>query len=137
MSYATESDMVSRFGRDQLVQLTDEDGRGVIDSDKVTKALNDAAGEIDAHLEPRYQLPLATVPISLVRIACDLARYYLYTDAAPEQVNKRYDAAIKFLGAIARGDIKLGADDQLDDSENLVEFAGGGNVFDRSDDGFI
>lgn len=137
MDYATQQDMVNRFGEEELIQLTDQVGRGVIDSARVIWALNDAHGEIDAHLEPRYQLPLTVVPRMLVAIACDIARFHLYDDAAPEGVAKRYDNAIRLLRSIARGEVQLGAASESPETDNSVQFEGGGNVFDRKDDSFI
>jgi len=137
MDYATQADLIERFGEQELIQLTDESGRGIIDEDKVARALADAAGEIDAHIESRLQLPLDTVPRALTRIACDITRYYLYDDAVPEQIAKRYDDAIRFLRAVARGDMQIGAASESPSTDKTVDFSAGGNVWDRSDDGFI
>ena len=42
------------------------------------------------------------------RLACDLARYYLYDDLAPEhEVYRRYKAAVAELEAIAEGRAQL------------------------------
>ena len=50
------------------------------------------------------------MPQVLTRIACELARYYLYDDQFTETVKQRYDANIKFLIGVASGDVKLGVD---------------------------
>lgn len=110
MAYATPQDMIDRFEEDELVQLTDQDELGVIDAVVLGKALADADAAIDGYLASRYTLPLATVPGSLTRIACDLARYYLYDNGATEEVRRRYDDAARFLTALAKGDITLGPD---------------------------
>ncbi|MCL7931789.1 phage protein Gp36 family protein, partial [Halomonas llamarensis] len=38
----------------------------------------------------------------------DIARYRLYDEHASDQVQKRYDDAVKFLRSVSRGDVKLG-----------------------------
>jgi phage gp36-like protein len=136
VSYATRQDMLDRFGEQRLIELTDPNAQFIVD-DTLDRALTDADGDIDTHLELRYALPLPAVPTSLKRIACDLARYYLYGDAAPELVVKRYDAAMRFLRAIADGSVQLGVPDSAAPAADFAEIQGGGNVFDRSDNGFI
>ena len=49
-----------------------------------------------------------TAPRILTRLACDIARYHLHDDLAPEhEVRRRYRAVIDVLTAIADGDILL------------------------------
>lgn len=121
MSYATVADMVARFGAEELVQLTDLDNipPATIDTARVEVKLADADAYLDGYVGQVYRLPLrgclkpATVPGGapfyvapplLVRLACDVARYYLHDDLAPEnEVYRRYKAATKELEAIATG----------------------------------
>lgn len=112
MSYAAQQDMVERFGADELIQLTDRatPPSGAIDATVVSRALTDADAEINGYLAGRYTLPLLTVPTVLKRLACDMARYYLYDDHATEQVTQRYKDAVKFLMGVTRGDVKLDLD---------------------------
>lgn len=74
--------------------------------DKIAGAISDAAAEIDAYLTG-YPLPLAVVPANLTRIACDMARYYLYDDQMIDVVEARYKAAVKYLEQVAAGKIPL------------------------------
>ena len=55
-------------------------------------------------------LPLAAPPAGLTRICCDIARYFLYDDTAPDQVIARFEAVIKYLRQVANGNIKFGFD---------------------------
>lgn len=110
MTYATQQDMIDRFAQVELVQLTDRNNTGSIDTTVLGQALADTDAAVDGYLASRYTLPLATVPKSLTRIACDIARYYLYDNAATEEVRNRYADALKFLQALAKGDITLGPD---------------------------
>lgn len=106
--YANRLAMIDRYGEGELIQLTDRARLGVIDDAVLDQALLDADAEIDGYLAVRYTLPLASTPPVLVRIACDVARYRLYDDAATEEVRNRYTDAVKWLAAIARGLVSLG-----------------------------
>lgn len=112
MTYATQQDLIDRYGEEEIVQLTDraDPPQGAIDATAVTRALEDASHEIDGYLAARYTLPLTTTPQVLVRLACDIARYRLYDDRATEAVTQRYRDAVRFLEAIARGQVNLGLD---------------------------
>ena len=121
MGYATLADMVARFGEQELVQLTDLDHipPSTIGAARVDVKLDDAAAYIDGYVGQVYRLPLLgcakppsvpgappdyVAPPVLVRLACDIARYYLHDDLAPEnEVYRRFRAATKELEAIAAG----------------------------------
>lgn len=107
MPYATQQDLVDRFGSQELAQLTDPAAGATINATTVARALADADAEIDTRLAARYALPLATVPTVLVRIAADLARYFLFDVRATEQVRNRYTDATKLLAKIATGEVLL------------------------------
>lgn len=112
MSYAVKQDMIDRFSDLEIRQLTDkaEPPTGLINDVVLARALQDADGDIDAALAGRYSLPLASVPKVLVRVACNLARYYLYDDRAGEEVTRRFKDEKKFLEAVADGKATLGVD---------------------------
>jgi len=108
VSYATVADLVARYGEQELVQLTDRTGAGVINAAVAGRALADAEAEINGYLAVRHTLPLASVPPLLARIACDIARYRLWDDRASEEVRMRYEDARRVLEAIAAGRVTLG-----------------------------
>ncbi len=112
MPYATQQDLVDRFSEKELVQITNFDDLAAttINATRLQRALDDADAEIDARLQARYALPLASVPRLLVNAACDIARYRLYDDRATDQVTRRYEDAIKLLDRIGRGELQLGLD---------------------------
>lgn len=142
MPYATHADMTARFGEPDLILLTErsDSPQDVINTDILEQAINDASAEIDGYLAGRYTLPLAVVPSVLKRICCDVARYFLGTDNAPEHVTERYKNAIKFLSAVGKGELSLGVSDsgakaQTDDTA-IMQSAG--SVFARNKSkGFI
>jgi len=110
MIYATQNDMVARFGGEELVQLTDRAHLGEIDAAVVAGALNDASALIDGYLRAAYTLPLASVPAELVLVCCNLARFYLYDDRVIDVVQKRRDEAVSWLKDVSAKRVSLGVD---------------------------
>ena len=138
--YAAKQDLVARFGENELIQLTDRTNAGIIDETVLEQAINDANAEINGYLGGRYQLPLAIVPASIKPLCCDIARYKLYDDQSSEQVNKRYDAAIRFLSSVSKGHISLGIDTGGEKAigSDLAEIQSAGSLFARAKStGFI
>lgn len=135
MTYATKQDLIDRFGQTELAQLTDRTNGTTIDDTVVGKALADADAEIDGYLASRYTLPLSPVPLTLVRLAGDIARYYLYEDRVTEQVKSRYDDAVKWLVNVSRGVVQLGVDSAGTPPAvaDTVQFPASQKVFARED----
>ena len=124
MNYATVQDMTDRYGEPEMIQLTDPDIVAV-QAPKAQRALDDAQAFADSFVGRVYRLPLAgcakpapvpgdlgavehVAPPQLTRVVCDVARYYLYDDLAPEhEVYLRFRAAERELQAIAKGDAVL------------------------------
>lgn len=123
MLYATLADLVARFSQRELAQLTDHDNfpPSEVDTVLVATKLADASVFVDSYVGQLYRLPLRgcskptgvatseqVAPPVLTRLTCDLARYYLYSDLAPEsEVYRRYKAALAELGNIASGQTLL------------------------------
>lgn len=124
MIYAKASDMVDRFGERELTQLSDRDDTGEINTQVLTRAINDATAFVDGYLGRVYQLPLRgcakpltvpggvveyVVPPVLTRMVCDLARYYLFTDVLDEkhEAVRRQQSAVRDLKALAEGSTQL------------------------------
>ena len=132
--YASQADMVARFGFTEMVQLTDKTNSATaIDIVVMGNALEDADAEIDARLQARYSLPLQSVPRLLVNIACDIARYRLYDDRATDQVTRRYEDALKSLDRISSGALQLGLDQvvQTTPQNGGPSFEAGDRIFSR------
>jgi phage gp36-like protein len=121
MIYATVQDMTLRFGEPEMIQLTDPEGQAAIRPARIQLKLADAHALADGYLGRVYMLPLTgcakptgpgrvkyVPPPQLTRIVCDVARYYLYDDLAPEaEVYRRFKTATAELQAIADGSAKL------------------------------
>lgn len=111
MPYASAQDLIDRYRLDEIVQLTNQMGGSTIDAEVLGRALADADSTVNAYLQGRYALPLPSpYPALLVRLGCEITRYYLYKDAATDQVKERHDAAIATLEGIAKGRVGLGLD---------------------------
>ncbi|MDH5786403.1 MAG: DUF1320 family protein [Chromatiales bacterium] len=137
MPYCTKQNLIDRYGEEELIQLTDRAGNGVIDDGVLDQAITDAAAEIDGYLAGRYQLPLAVTPPILTVYACDMTRYRLYDDAATEQVEKRYQDAIKFLRLATDGKVQLGptSDGSKPAPSSGAVMESGGRVWGRGNSG--
>ena len=110
MLYASQQEMVDRFGEQELIELTDRANTGAIDAAVIGKVLLDANAEIDSYLQGNFSLPLVTVPPRLIEIAADLARYKLYGARTTDQVRNRYTDSIKYLQQLVLGNVSLGLD---------------------------
>lgn len=110
MTYATKQDLIDRFGELELLQRTDRVNvpQTTIDDEVVNEALNDASSTADGYLAAKYALPLATTPARLVKVTCDMARYYLHGEAASDAVRKAYEDAIAWLKDVSKGIVSLG-----------------------------
>ncbi len=110
MSYATQQDLIDRFGSAELIELTDRDGQApdAIDATVVARALTDADETIDGYLQAAsIKLPLSSVPALVKRWAIDIARYFLHAQAPTETVRRNYEDALKALRDVAAGKIRL------------------------------
>lgn len=133
MSYASQSDMIERFGAEDIEALTDHEGAGQIDAEALARALGDADAQIDAILARRYDVPLTVVPDHVVRVACDLARANLYDHDIPEHVAHLRDMAIAWLKDVAAAKADLpGVDEKTGAaSAGSAELVSGDRVFSR------
>ena len=113
-AYAGRTDMVARFGADELADVLglDRGANGVeLDTPRMARALADASAEIDASIGNLYALPLAaTIPL-LRGINCDLARRTLYDEAPTEAVRNDASHARSLLRRLADGTLSLIAED--------------------------
>ena len=133
MPYATQQEMIDRYGERVLRELTDRAASGSIDSGVLDQALNDATALIDGYLLERYSLPLSSTPRLLTVLACQVAFYQLHPHGAPEEVRGAYRDAVKTLEAIASGKIAVpgASGTEIDSREGAAEVAGPARTFSR------
>lgn len=129
MPYIDAQDLITRYGEDELVQLAPNAAGDGFDAATVAQACEDASGEIDGYVAAAgYPVPLVPVPRIVLAYAADIARYRLYDDQAIEPIRKRYEDAVKFLRAVSRGEVMLGAQTH-ETTSGSAEFDTGRRVF--------
>jgi phage gp36-like protein len=123
MPYCLQADIEEQISQDELVELTDDSGVGVVDTSAVTRAIADADAEIDSYCGSRYTPPFDPVPVMIRKLSVDIAAYNLFSRRSalkiPNERQKRYENSIRFLRDVAKGLISLGADapSEPDDSQ--------------------
>lgn len=160
MAYITPSDLVTRFGAEELAQVADRGtprlvtaellaavaggadmsgwGSGDVEAvgavmASIDQAIEDAQSAIDGYLSSRYSTPMPTPPAVVKRLACDIARYYLHDDRATETIQKRYDAALAFFRDVSAGKVSLGPEAATAaPTGGTVEMVTAGRVFGRA-----
>lgn len=136
MAYATQQNMLDRFGERELIALTDRDNTGVVDVVVLAQGLKSADDEINPYLAARYTLPPASVPAIVSSFACDIARYRLCGAEVieTEEIRNRYKDAIKFFEKVSKGEISLGLDalNQTVSSNGSVRIKSNQAVFNQS-----
>lgn len=137
MPYATATDLLTRFDATEIAQRVDRGVPRLITAQLmidvaagaslaaysaaevaraqaalvvVQRALQDADDTINGYISARYTLPVTPVPAVLQRVACELARFYLYDDQVTDLIKDRQAANIKWLGEVSKGTVSLGAD---------------------------
>lgn len=117
MPYATQQNLIDRFGESELLALADRDNNDVVEAAIVDDAIGDADRIIDGYISARYDLPLSSTPEILTAFACDIARYRLHIDSPPDVVRDRYKDAIKGLMDISAGKASLDVDGKEADAK--------------------
>lgn len=123
MAYCTQSDILDVMDEDVLIQLTDDDDAGLVDSGIVDQAIAAADALIDSYCGTRYEVPFATVPELVKDFSVIIAIYKLYgrRKGAPDDVRTRYNDAVRMLKDISKGLATLGADAPAEDSDSGPE----------------
>ena len=135
MAYCTQDDILQQLDENVLVQLTDDQGLGSVNSAVVTRAIMDADAAIDAYCQGHYNVPLDPVPEMIRKLSVDISIYNLYSrraDSVPENRLERYKNAIRFLEKVAAGQITLGASTPAPESTgNSVDIDQNDRIFTR------
>lgn len=112
-SYATIEAMITRFGNEDLVEITDTEVpyTGEINITKLQAAINSANAEVDAYLSKQLHVPTVLASAFVQMMACDIARYHVALGNArvSERDEKRYELAVKNLKMVNDGNIGIGA----------------------------
>ncbi|WP_319521663.1 DUF1320 domain-containing protein [uncultured Desulfosarcina sp.] len=110
MAYCILDDLKEKVSEDVLIELTDDDDAGVIDTSRTDRAMADAEAEIDAYCASRYRVPLSPVPGIIRKFCVDIAIYNLFQRriGATEERQRDYKNAVTFLQNVASGKATLG-----------------------------
>jgi phage gp36-like protein len=112
MPYCSLDDIKKAIPEQNLIQLTDDAGEGVIDDVKIDDAIAYAGQLIDGYLRGRYTVPLQPVPELVKRLAVDLAVFHLYSRRfeldMPQTMVDRRKEIIRLLEQIQQGKVLLG-----------------------------
>ncbi|MEM5790028.1 MAG: DUF1320 domain-containing protein [Syntrophobacteraceae bacterium] len=111
MPYCTLEDILGRIEETTVVQLTDDEGLGSINTERVNAAIADADQEIDGYAGTRYAVPMNPAPPILRRLSIEIAIHNLFgrrSRKEPEDRTERYKGAVDLLKQIAAGRFSLG-----------------------------
>lgn len=135
MAYSQKADITDQLDEAVLIQLTDDEGIGAVNDDRVDKAIADSDATINSYCKRRYSIPLSPVPDKIRQIAVDIDIYNLYSrrsDVMPETRKDRYSEAIKFLEKVNAGKLDLdGATLSQTNTDNSVSIEANTRVFTR------
>lgn len=114
MSYITQDDLITHFGHDEILELTDRFNEGEINTDILTDGITRAEAEVNSYISARYSVPLESPDAHLKQIAMDIWRYRMSDNHTTEEIKERYRDAIKWLDKVSVGRIKLDGVAQLE-----------------------
>jgi phage gp36-like protein len=126
MAYATVTDMISRFGTEELIRISTPAGQdmdGVV-RQVVDAALEDASALMDSYIRRRYQTPLDVPPPEVTACCCNMARFNLATGdgkTCSDEIKARNDRAERWLRDIAKGDVRLDLQEVAPTTEETAE----------------
>lgn len=108
MSYATEADLVRKWGAEQVDLAAYDGATDARDTLRIAAALDSASAIMNGYFAKRYALPIDAAPdgVTLLRnLCCDLAMGELSNMPATRNdiVKDAVEAARKFLSDVARG----------------------------------
>ena len=105
MSYSTQTDLQNLLTPAQLVQLTDDNQDGVVDTAPITEAIAEADAEIDGYLGARYPVPVSPIPVLLKNLSVAIALWKLYSRRSKlnELRRKAYEDAKATLTNLSKG----------------------------------
>lgn len=118
--YAQLTDLVARFGDEEIVQLTDRTNNDQIDEAVANDALDEAEAEVEGYLRGRYPLPLQSAPRQVKDVILHLARERLDPNP-PDVVMQRAREAREMLKAISGGRVQLDIDGETLSAPSLPE----------------
>ena len=117
--YCNPDELEAAIGTEELISLSNTGNSGKAeepDYAKISITIENMSGTINAHVDARYQIPLASTPDFIRSICIELVRYQL-DPSQGEEFGKLYEAALKRLERITKQQVSLGQTDTATASE--------------------
>lgn len=111
MAYSTIDDLKKLLPKEAIIQLTDDEDTGDMNTTRINEAIAQADAEIDAYCGRLYTIPFSPVPDLVRKFSVDMAIYHLFSrriEEMPEIRKERYQNAIRQLENISKGTMSLG-----------------------------
>ncbi len=118
--YSQLSDLQNVLQNDTLIALTDDEGLGTINQDRITECIAEGDSLIDGYCGARYIVPFNPAPVVVRTISVALAIHNLYArrvEEVPAVHENRYKDALQRLKDISSGAMTLG----VEPTPNIVE----------------
>ncbi len=109
MAYCVLNDLKKQIPESKIIELTDDEGAGIVAEERVTEAIAKADALIDSYCGEVSEVPFTTVPAIIKQHSITITIYNLYArrQRIPEAVQKSYDNAVSHLKDIASGRASL------------------------------
>ena len=110
MGYSSVDDLKKIKSEDDLIALTDDEGNGTINADRINEAIDIADREIDAYCSGKYTVPFSSPPEIIKNISAQMAVYHLIArrrDEVEDVWQRKYDNCLKLLKQMQSGAIIL------------------------------
>lgn len=110
MAYSSLDDLKNRISLEELIQLTDDDNLGVVNTTLIDQLRLEADDLIDQHLKGRATLPLTSAPQVLVGVSADLTLHLLHYRRGgelPGSVLEQHKNAMKTLELFRTGKLNI------------------------------
>lgn len=109
--YSQLSDLQNVLQNDTLIALTDDEGLGAVNTDRVNECILEGDSLIDGYCGARYVVPFNPVPVTVRMLSVALAIHNLYArrvEEVPAVHADRYKDALARLKDISNGAMTLG-----------------------------
>jgi phage gp36-like protein len=132
VAYCTQANIQhAAGGSNELIELTDRERTGRLDTVVLADAQAAAESWIDSYVQRRFQTTLATPPACIITMAADETIYVLrcWRGMASEDDRARHENREQWLRSLVKGEVSPGTDPPPAASSSVCAEA-----FERSDD---
>ena len=127
MAYCTQTDLNRIYTDAELQQLTDDQNKGNIDSDRITAAITQADELINSYSRAQHTISAwsgSSIPPLIKSLSVSLTSYYLWKRRRKGQIDEEkeatYKACIQTLKDINAGKIKLSDSESFANTGEII-----------------